>query len=383
VLAGNSYQALNITAEWMLSFYKKFISPLQGGNICNFFPTCSQFSQQAINDYGVLVGLLMTSDRLLRCNPSAWQYLDQYYSNLKDGKIFDPPENHYIASDYMRKPDSAKASNFNLNENSKKLLLESASVQNFADYLFNSGDFMRAAADYKRLFFLADDIRVKRYAQMMLGESYLANNEFESALAVFSDNNDTSLLSLNKYGQARSYLNISEYQKARQILSQVKDSNLTRLSQILIGWSYFKEKSFESGAASFNPFTDDSTLITLTKFNSRNLSQRSRLLSACLSAVIPGTGQIYSGRLGDGLYSFLTIATSAGISYYYWKKDESKIKFSIFAFLTGLFWAGNVYGANIAARDYNQYQIRKYLAKIDRILTRIDLMPDYHFLLTE
>jgi hypothetical protein len=71
------------------------------------------------------------------------------------------------------------------------------------------------------------------------------------------------------------------------------------------------------------------------------------------------------------------------VSYYYWQKDNSRIKFSIFAFLTGLFWVGNIYGANIAARDYNQYQTRRYLTKIDEILARIDLRPDYHFLLKE
>jgi putative membrane protein insertion efficiency factor len=377
LLADTSYQSLNITANWMFTFYKKLISPLQGKNICNFSPTCSQFSRQAINDYGFLVGLIMTSDRLLRCNPSAWQYLDYYYSNIKDGKIFDPPQNHYLFSQ-----DLNQSTSISQKEN-QKVWLDPASVQNFADYLFNSRDFARAASEYQRLFFLTTDVRVKRYAQMMLGESYLATNEFDRSLSVFSNTNDSSLVNLDKYGQARTNFRLGNYLQSREILFGIKDTVVARQSKILIGWSYFKERNFTSGAMCFNSFSDDSLLGQLADFDGNNLPHRNRLFGTCLSTILPGLGQIYSGRLGDGLYSFLTVATTAMVSYYYWEKDKSKIKFSIFAFLAGFFWVGNIYGANIAARDYNYYHTWKYLAKIDEVLNRIDLRPDYRFLLIE
>lgn len=370
--ARSSYHSLNIAANWTITLYKKFISPFQGKDICNFSPTCSQFSKQVINGYGFLPGLIMTSDRLLRCNPSALQYLDFYYSNLKDGKIFDPPENHYILSQ-----------NLNQDNVNQKICFDSASVHNFADYLFQSHDFARAAAEYQRLYFLTTDIKISHYAHLMLGESYLANNEFNRSLSVFSNINDSSLLNLSKYGQARTNFNMANYSQTREILFGLKDTDLIQKSQILIGWSYLKEQNFQSGAALFDTFSDNSQLKPLANFDGKNLPHRSRLFSTFLSTILPGLGQTYSGRLGDGLYSLLTISTTGLVSYYYWQKDDSKIKFSIFAVLTGLFWIGNIYGANIAARDYNQYQTRRYLTKIDEILARIDLRPDYHFLLKE
>jgi putative membrane protein insertion efficiency factor len=373
-----SYNSLNIATDWTITLYKKFISPFQGKDICNFSPTCSQFSKQAINDYGFLPGLIMTSDRLLRCNPSALQYLDYYYSDLKDGKIFDPPEKHYILSQNRNYLIS-----LNLDTVNQKKSSDSASVQNFADYLFKSNDFARAAAEYQRLYFQTTDDNIKRYAQLMLGESYLANNEFNRSLFFFSNFNDTGLFDFRKYGQARANFNMANYSQAREILFGIEDTDLTQKSQILIGWSYFKEHKFKSGATLFDTFSDDSLLKPLAKFDGKNLPRRSRLFSTFLSTILPGLGQTYSGRLGDGIYSFLTISTTGLVSYYYWQKDNSRIKFSIFAFLTGLFWAGNIYGANIAARDYNQYHTRHYLTKIDEILARIDLRPDYHFLLKE
>ncbi|MEO0075576.1 MAG: membrane protein insertion efficiency factor YidD, partial [candidate division WOR-3 bacterium] len=71
-------------------FYKRIISPLQGQQICNFSPTCSEFARQSIRKYGLVLGTLMTSDRLQRCNPWAWTYLDKYYFGIENDRIKDP-----------------------------------------------------------------------------------------------------------------------------------------------------------------------------------------------------------------------------------------------------------------------------------------------------
>ncbi|KKC28448.1 hypothetical protein CDSM653_02505 [Caldanaerobacter subterraneus subsp. pacificus DSM 12653] len=36
---------------------------------CRFYPTCSQYSIEAISKYGLLKGGLMSIWRILRCNP--------------------------------------------------------------------------------------------------------------------------------------------------------------------------------------------------------------------------------------------------------------------------------------------------------------------------
>jgi putative component of membrane protein insertase Oxa1/YidC/SpoIIIJ protein YidD len=48
-----------------IRFHQKVITH-QDGPLCTFRPTCSQYGYEAIKRYG-LRGLLMTSDRLLRC----------------------------------------------------------------------------------------------------------------------------------------------------------------------------------------------------------------------------------------------------------------------------------------------------------------------------
>lgn len=52
----------------------------QQGDACNFTPSCSRFAFSAIKNKGALKGSLMAIDRLQRCNPWAWNYINFYYS---------------------------------------------------------------------------------------------------------------------------------------------------------------------------------------------------------------------------------------------------------------------------------------------------------------
>jgi len=52
----------------LIRFYKLFISPILGRN-CRFYPTCSDYTYQAIEKYGLFKGMLLGIRRILRCNP--------------------------------------------------------------------------------------------------------------------------------------------------------------------------------------------------------------------------------------------------------------------------------------------------------------------------
>ena len=54
-----------------INFYQNNISLwLQSKNInCKFYPTCSEYTKQAIEKYGALKGAILGIYRILRCNP--------------------------------------------------------------------------------------------------------------------------------------------------------------------------------------------------------------------------------------------------------------------------------------------------------------------------
>ena len=56
---------------WLIKQYQNHISKwLTSRNInCKFYPTCSEYTKQAIEKYGAGKGLLLGIKRILRCNP--------------------------------------------------------------------------------------------------------------------------------------------------------------------------------------------------------------------------------------------------------------------------------------------------------------------------
>ncbi|MEJ2682953.1 MAG: membrane protein insertion efficiency factor YidD [Candidatus Sulfobium sp.] len=52
----------------IIKLYKYLISPVLPGS-CRFFPTCSDYSIDAIAKYGVIKGLYLSVRRILKCHP--------------------------------------------------------------------------------------------------------------------------------------------------------------------------------------------------------------------------------------------------------------------------------------------------------------------------
>ena len=48
--------------------YRKYISPLKRP-CCIFYPTCSQYTLEAIEKHGAMKGSVMGIKRILRCHP--------------------------------------------------------------------------------------------------------------------------------------------------------------------------------------------------------------------------------------------------------------------------------------------------------------------------
>lgn len=75
----------------LLRFYQRFISRQEGDN-CQFRPSCSHFSALAIKKAGLVRGLLMSGDRLLRCNP----YTEGAYPVTADHHHYDKVEDYIL-----------------------------------------------------------------------------------------------------------------------------------------------------------------------------------------------------------------------------------------------------------------------------------------------
>jgi putative membrane protein insertion efficiency factor len=53
---------------FIIKFYQYTISPFLGSN-CRFMPTCSAYTIEAIQNFGIFKGIWLGMKRILRCRP--------------------------------------------------------------------------------------------------------------------------------------------------------------------------------------------------------------------------------------------------------------------------------------------------------------------------
>ena len=55
----------------IIEMYQKYISPMvsNSGVHCKYYPTCSEYTKQAIKKYGCVLGIAKGAKRIIKCNP--------------------------------------------------------------------------------------------------------------------------------------------------------------------------------------------------------------------------------------------------------------------------------------------------------------------------
>jgi putative membrane protein insertion efficiency factor len=59
---------MRILLTALLRAYRYFLSPMLGPN-CRFYPSCSCYAEQALEQHGVMKGCYLAARRLSRCHP--------------------------------------------------------------------------------------------------------------------------------------------------------------------------------------------------------------------------------------------------------------------------------------------------------------------------
>ena len=64
-------QAILLPRNAVIAFlkgYRRFISPLYG-DVCRYYPSCSSYGLQQVQQRGIFLGSWLTLIRIIRCNP--------------------------------------------------------------------------------------------------------------------------------------------------------------------------------------------------------------------------------------------------------------------------------------------------------------------------
>ena len=249
------------------------------------------------------------------------------------------------------------------------LPLPAAAVEStFADSLFQEGDYLNAAHEYKRLLFLHPNTSRIDFIAFRVAASYQNAGKLENAIRAYQLLIDTYPKSIlverakNNIAQCHVLSGDSEKGLAslKRFLSEHKESSLAPRVHFTIGMLHVDKGEWAQASSAWNvvyltypesPFAKVSDRLARTIKNANALPHRSPTVAGVLSALVPGSGQIYSGRTADGLYTFVGMVVLGSASLYY--ADQERYEVAIPIGMVSMFFYGNgIYQSIQSARVF-------------------------------
>jgi len=262
----------------------------------------------------------------------------------------------------------------------------------FAESLFQEKDYYRAMTEFQRSAFSSKEGFLKELGYLKSTESFFLGNQYKldliSSLKIknpilldyknaqffcsYYKKNQLNLalnyLTLLKKNKKTSNLNTINYQllllNLKQQIIKNKFSLLSKNKALLLDYS--KKMKTEKIA-----YFQELNQVFLTNkinelFNKKDFNYKSPILGGFLSAILPGAGQAYANKWGDGIISFLFVSFLSSVSVIGFKQDEQVFGYS-FATLATIFYIGNIYGGYRATYIYNQQIKNSLIKKVDQI----------------
>ncbi len=90
------YNPVTLVFSCLMFGYQKLISP-QISAECLYSPSCSEYSRQLIRRYGIIKGIIYSSDRIMRCDRISATTISPVSRNEKDGKVYESTERYSLS----------------------------------------------------------------------------------------------------------------------------------------------------------------------------------------------------------------------------------------------------------------------------------------------
>lgn len=223
----------------------------------------------------------------------------------------------------------------------------------FANHLFCEKDYLRASLEYLRV----DEKKRDELTTLKLGLSYSSLGKYSLASEVLEKINKNS--SYCEYAQLE-MLKIHFIQNEFSLLKQhtyddyAANPSIKNVSKKLYNVTLLKEKETLPSLEEFLAQFDEDEREDLKNFyySKQNPDYKSPIKAALFSAIIPGSGKIYTDEIGDGIYAFLLTGLFAFLAYDNFKAEHD-FRAWLFTGLSAGFYAGNIYGSYASAQIYN------------------------------
>lgn len=348
-----------------IGFYQKYISALRGQE-CPMYPSCSNYGLKTFRETNFVQGMVLTSDRLLRCGHD----LENYALTLQPNgfRLIDYPAYHQPPADLEYTKNSYHyAYADTLNDDSTVV---------FVKKLINNQYYREALLEILRIEQKKDSFDLELFTNKII--CLRAIGEYEKALFEYQTKcpepyvSDAGLVyqialtnyKLGNFDLASNYIELA--------LHSCNDDLCKSRVLMLNGLICANQDKYTDAMHSYSALDtldafDSYAHIALTNRkileNALPLKTKSPAVSGILS-IIPGAGYAYTGHKQTALSAFIVNGLLAYATYTSFRTENYGV--GILAGVFNLsFYIGNIYGSAQSAKRYNQRQKETIIRKLE------------------
>jgi len=269
--------------------------------------------------------------------------------------------------------------------------LREKEIAKFSFELFENGEYYRAITEAKRYISILPQGKNVEEMYKLIGDSYLmakewieAINAYDEILNKFPNSKYSRQIIFNK---AICLIKNKKYNEAEDLFQKIiSDGNEEKKNEAIM-WKILlliQQNRFEE----IDKMLDDTLIKQKVTDKIDNIKQiikekkeasyKSPKLACLMSAIIPGSGQIYNNRYKDGIYSFILNALFI-LGAYKAYADENYALAGILTIFELGWYTGNIYGVVSGAYKYNKKIdediFKKGVSKFDLIEYEIGKTP--------
>lgn len=233
----------------------------------------------------------------------------------------------------------------------------------FARFLYKNKEYARASYEFLRVFHLFENSpSEKLQLNLKIGRCFSFLNQTDQAAQYFRD-----CLSENPPGEIynRAFVEMGflmlrngQYRKSLSFLEEKTTSHNTLANTLILANMLCQgdaikaeellkqyKKNGISYVRSFDKYLDILS----------DLKLKSPLKAAIMSAVLPGSGRIYAGRVKEGILSMVSFFATSYLAYEGFHEEGVKsFKGWLFSSIGAFLYVGNIYGSVLSARLTNR-----------------------------
>jgi tetratricopeptide (TPR) repeat protein len=236
-------------------------------------------------------------------------------------------------------------------------------IHQFANFLFEQEDYLRAAIEYERYLFLTD--QQNDTILFKTGLCHQFRQRYDYAVQSFDrilDNQNSALTQTARLAVLYNYAQQQNWSAIRARGFQNDDEFFYYYLASL------KIDSVRWDAALFEKVRDDSlrTALMAIENQKQQITSKSPIVAALLSTIFPGLGKVYIKRPGDAVFAGFMTSFAAIVT---WRAFESNLLVTgvITSGITLSFYLGTIYGSYIGTQLYNESLHEKLAGQLEKL----------------